>query len=118
MVPKAEESLGIRLQWFFFKSNNSKSTWPGLPIRNIIYKYTLTFSLLEKPENPLKLGLEKVIQNIENPERETYKMPKMLRILSGKSPEVPKPMKTIFVQVFSQSDSSSSSEDSAYMSYI
>jgi hypothetical protein len=55
----------------------------------------------EKPENPLKLGLEKVIQNIENLDRETYKMLKMLRIQSGKSPEVPKPRKTSFVQVLS-----------------
>jgi hypothetical protein len=35
-----------------------------------------------KPENPLKLGLEKLIQNIENPGWETYKMLKMLGIQS------------------------------------
>ncbi len=34
----------------------------------------------EKSEHPLKLGLEKVIQNIENPEWETYKMLKLLGI--------------------------------------
>ncbi len=39
-----------------------------------------TVLFFEKPENPLKLGLERVIQNIENPEWETYKMLKMLGI--------------------------------------
>ncbi len=31
----------------------------------------IVFYFFEKPENPLKLGLEKEIQNIENPEWET-----------------------------------------------
>jgi hypothetical protein len=52
------------------------------------------FCFFEKPENPLKLGLKKLIQNIENPEWETYKMLKMLGIQSGKIPEIPKPRKT------------------------
>ncbi len=63
----AEEFLGIRLQC------------------ELIF--------FEKPENPLKLGLEKVIQNIENPEWESYKMLNMLGIQSEKCPELPKPRK-------------------------
>jgi hypothetical protein len=65
--------------------------------------------LFEKPKNPLNLGLEKVIQNIENPEWETYKMLKMggiqcenpikSKFQSEKSPELPKPRKTSFAQV-------------------
>jgi hypothetical protein len=61
-----------------------------------------------KPGNPLKLGLEKCIQNIENPEWESYKVLKILGIQSGKCPELPKPRKKSFVRVLNQSYSSSS----------
>ncbi len=40
------------------------------------------YNYFEEPENPLKWGLEKVIQNIENPEWESFKMLKMLGIQS------------------------------------
>jgi hypothetical protein len=50
-IPNAQVFLGIQQQWDFF--------------------------FFEKPENSLKLGLENLIQNIENPEWETYKILKI-----------------------------------------